>query len=102
MVLMAINRVSGLVLPLSTKPLVDDIIGKRHYSLLRPLILAVVGATLIQGITSFALPQLLSKAAHPRTAELRRKVQPPVAPLPISYYDANKSGVLVSRIMSDV
>ena len=102
MVLMAINRVSGLVLPASTKYLVDDIIGKRHYYLLRPLILAVVGATLIQGITSFGLTQLLSKAAQRLIAELRRKVQTHVGRLPVSYYDANKSGVLVSRIMSDV
>ena len=102
MVLMAINRVSGLVLPASTKYLVDDILGKHHYNLLRPLILAVVTATLIQGVTSFALTQLLSKAAQRLIADLRRKVQEHVGRLPVSYYDANKSGVLVSRIMSDV
>ncbi len=102
MVLMAINRVSGLVLPFFTKILIDDIIGKRHYYLLQKLILAVVGATLIQGITSFALTQLLSKAAQRLIAELRRKVQQHVGRLPVSYYDVNKSGVLVSRIMSDV
>jgi ABC-type multidrug transport system fused ATPase/permease subunit len=102
MVLMAINRVSGLALPVFTRILVDNIIGKRQYNLLRFLIMAVVGATLIQGITSFALTQLLSKAAQRLIAELRRKVQVHVGRLPISYYDANKSGVLVSRIMSDV
>ncbi|MGA2589609.1 MAG: ABC transporter ATP-binding protein, partial [Bryobacteraceae bacterium] len=102
MVLMAINRVSGLVLPASTKYLVDDIIGKRHYALLRPLILAVVAATVVQGITSFALTQLLSNAAQRLLAELRRKVQAHVGRLPVTYYDANKSGTLVSRIMSDV
>ncbi len=102
MVLMAINRVSGLVLPASTKYLVDDIIGRRHYYLLRPLILTVVGATLIQGVTSFGLTQLLSKAAQRLIAELRRKVQEHVGRLPVSYYDSNKSGMLVSRIMSDV
>jgi subfamily B ATP-binding cassette protein MsbA len=102
MVLMAINRVSGLVLPASTKYLVDDIIGKRHYYLLRPLILAVVGATLVQGVTSFGLTQLLSKAAQRLIAELRRKVQSHVGRLPVSYYDVNNSGMLVSRIMSDV
>ena len=102
MVLMAINRVSGLLLPFSTKILVDYIIGKRHYYLLRPLILVVVGATLIQGITSFGLTQLLSKAAQRLIAELRRKVQEHVGRLPVSYYDSNKSGMLVSRIMSDV
>src|SRR5450432_2490973 len=86
----------------STKYLVDDIIGKRRYDLLKPLVLAVVGATLIQGITSFGLTQLLSKAAQRLIAELRRKVQTHVGRLPISYYDSNKSGMLVSRIMSDV
>ncbi len=102
LVLMAINRVSGLALPASTKYLVDDILGKHHYWMLRPLILAVMAATLIQGVTSFALTQLLSKAAQRLIAELRRKVQGHIGRLPVAFYDANKSGMLVSRIMSDV
>ena len=102
LVLMAINRVSGLVLPASTKYLVDDILGKHHYWMLRPLILAVMAATLIQGVTSFALTQLLSKAAQRLIAELRRKVQGHIGRLPVTFYDSNKSGMLVSRIMSDV
>ena len=102
LVLMAINRVSGLALPASTKYLVDDILTKHHYGMLRPLILAVMGATLIQGVTSFALTQLLSKAAQRLIAELRRKVQGHIGRLPVTFYDSNKSGMLVSRIMSDV
>ncbi len=102
MLLMAINRVSGLVLPASTKYLVDNVITHKQYALLRPLILAVVGATILQGVTSFGLTQLLSKAAQRLIAELRRKVQMHVGRLPVSYYDSNKSGMLVSRIMSDV
>jgi len=101
-VLMVINRVSGMVLPLSTKYLIDDVIGKRQMELLTPLVAAVLGATLIQGVTSFTLTQLLSKAAQRLIAELRLKVQRHVGVLPVSYYDANKSGVLVSRIMTDV
>jgi subfamily B ATP-binding cassette protein MsbA len=101
-VLMSINRVSGLVLPYSTKYLIDDIIGKRHIDKLMPLVLAVLGATLIQGVTSFSLTQLLSKAAQRLIAELRRGVQEHIGRLPVTYYDANKSGMLVSRIMSDV
>jgi subfamily B ATP-binding cassette protein MsbA len=101
-VLMGINRVSGLVLPYSAKYLIDDIIGKRHINKLMPLVLAVLFATLIQGITSFSLTQLLSKAAQRLIAELRRGVQEHIGRLPVTYYDANKSGMLVSRIMSDV
>jgi ABC-type multidrug transport system fused ATPase/permease subunit len=101
-VLMAVNRVSGLVLPASTKYLVDDVIGKRHVQLLVPIVLAVLGATLIQGITSFALTQLLSKSAQRLIAELRQQVQAHVGRLPVAFYDATKTGALVARIMSDV
>jgi ABC-type multidrug transport system fused ATPase/permease subunit len=101
-VLMLINRAAGLVLPASTRYLVDNIIGKQQISLLKPLVLAVLGATLIQGVTSFTLTQLLSKEAQRLIAELRRKVQEHIGRLSVSYYDANKAGVLVSRIMTDV
>ena len=92
LVLMAINRVAGLVLPASTKYLIDDVIGQRRAELLLPLIGAVVAATLVQGVTSFALTQLLSKAAQRLIADLRRKVQAHVGRLPVAYYDANKTG----------
>jgi ABC-type multidrug transport system fused ATPase/permease subunit len=101
-VLMVINRVCGLVLPGSTKILIDSIIGKHRMDLLLPLVSAVVAATLIQGLTSFSLTQLLSKAAQRLIAELRRKVQAHIGRLPVTYYDANKSGTMVARIMSDV
>ena len=101
-VLMIINRVCGLALPGSTKILIDDIIGKRRTELLLPLVSAVLAATLIQGITSFSLTQLLSKAAQRLIAELRQKVQAHIGRLPVTYYDANKSGTMVARIMSDV
>ena len=100
--LMVINRVSGMVLPASTKFVIDDVIGKRQTELLIPIVLAVVAATLVQGVTSFGLTQLLSKAAQRLIAELRCKVQAHVGRLPVAYYDANKTGTLVSRIMSDV
>ncbi|MBV8842148.1 MAG: ABC transporter ATP-binding protein [Bryobacterales bacterium] len=101
-VLMVINRVCGLVLPTSTKYLIDNVIGKHQAQLLMPLVGAVLAATLVQGVTSFSLTQLLSKAAQRLIAELRQKVQRHIGMLPVSYYDANKSGVLVARIMSDV
>lgn len=101
-VLMVINRVTGLVLPASTKFLVDDVIGKRQANLLLPLVSAVLGATLLQGITSFALTQTLSKAAQRLIAELRGRVQEHIGRLPLRYFDATKVGALVSRIMTDV
>src|SRR5467141_3099592 len=100
--LMAVNSVAGLVLPASTKYFVDNVIGKRQIQLLTPIVIAVLGATILQGLTSFTLTQLLSKSAQKMITELRRQVQAHIGRLPISFYDANKTGVLVSRIMSDV
>jgi subfamily B ATP-binding cassette protein MsbA len=100
--LMFINKVFSLVLPGSTKFFIDNVIGKHQTQLLVPLVLAVVAATLIQGATSFGMTQLVSKAGQKLIAELRRKVQAHVGHLPVAYYDANKTGVLVARIMTDV
>jgi subfamily B ATP-binding cassette protein MsbA len=102
LVLMVINRLSGLVLPASTKFLVDDVVGQRHLSMLYPLVGFVLGATITQGVTSYALTQTLSKAAQKLIADLRKQVQEHVGRLPVAYYDANKTGTLVARIMSDV
>jgi subfamily B ATP-binding cassette protein MsbA len=100
--LLLIGRLCGLVLPVSTKFLIDTVIRKHRPDLLIVLVTAVLGATLIQGLTSFALTQLLSKEGQRVIAELRRRVQAHVGRLPLNYYDANKTGALVSRIMTDV
>jgi ABC-type multidrug transport system fused ATPase/permease subunit len=100
--LMIVNRLSGLVLPMSAKFFVDNILTRHQGSKLLPLIGIVLGATLIQAITSFALTQSLSKAAQRLIADLRKKVQYHISRLPVSFYDANRTGVLVSRIMTDV
>jgi subfamily B ATP-binding cassette protein MsbA len=100
--MMAIGTPCGLVLPASTKYLVDDVIGKKQIHLLLPLVMVVMAATVIRGITSYALTQLVSKAGQRLITELRRKVQTHVAHLPVAYYDSNKTGTLVARIMNDV
>jgi subfamily B ATP-binding cassette protein MsbA len=101
-VLMFINRISGFVLPASTKFLIDDVINKHHLAGLYRLVGFVLAATVVQGITSFSLTQLLSKEAQRLITELRQMVQKHISRLPVSFYDANKTGALVSRIMSDV
>jgi subfamily B ATP-binding cassette protein MsbA len=101
-VLMVINKVAGFVLPYSSKYLIDNVVNKNQTGLLRPLVLSVLFATLVQGVTSFSLTQLLSKAAQRLIADLREQVQAHISRLPVAFYDANKAGALVSRIMSDV
>jgi len=100
--LMAVNRVCGFALPLTPKYLIDDVVRDHRTALLLPLVLVLLGATLVQALTSYALTQLLSKSSQRMITELRVKVQEHIGRLPIAYYDANKTGVLVSRIMSDV
>ncbi len=76
--------------------------GSTGLQLLTPIVLAVLAATVIQGLTSFTLTQLLSKSAQKMIADLRKQVQAHIGRLSIAFYDSNKTGVLVSRIMSDV
>ncbi len=101
-VLMAAGRTAGLVLPASTKVLIDEVVAKSRNDLLAPLLLAIGAATLVQAATSFALAQLLSKGAQRLIAELRTKVQSHVTRLPVAYFDGQKTGNLVSRVMNDV
>lgn len=102
LILTFINRGASLVLPGSTKFLLDDVIQKHRQDLLIPIIGAVAAAVLIQAVTSYILIQLLSTSAQHLIAEMRIRVQQHIGRLPVRYYDANKTGALVSRIMSDV
>jgi ABC-type multidrug transport system fused ATPase/permease subunit len=101
--LMAVNRVAGLVLPYTSKPLLDKVLSPTGDARLLPKIIAVVfSAMIVQAITSFSLTQLLSKAGQRLIAEMRRQVQRHVGLLSVAYYDENRTGTLVSRIMTDV
>ncbi|HEU4635211.1 MAG TPA: ABC transporter ATP-binding protein [Edaphobacter sp.] len=100
--LMVLNRASGLVLPASTRYLIDNVMAKHMLSQLPIIIGVVVAATAVQGVTSYTLTQLLSKEGQRLIAELRIKAQQHVGRLPVSFYDANRTGALVARIMSDV
>ncbi|WP_263418500.1 ABC transporter ATP-binding protein [Terriglobus albidus] len=100
--LMVINRACGLVLPASSRYLIDNVMYHGQSSLLPKIIGIVAAATMIQGITTYALSQLLSTEGQKLIAELRRKVQEHIGRLPVEFYDRNRTGVLVSRIMTDV
>jgi ABC-type multidrug transport system fused ATPase/permease subunit len=99
--LMLVNRLSGLILPATSKYLIDDVIGKGRADLLIPLAFAAGAATVVQAVTSFALSQVLGVAAQRAITEMRRRVEAHVARLPVSYFDSTQSGVLISRIMTD-
>jgi len=102
LVLIIVSRCASLVLPASTRFLIDDIIGKQRHELLTPLVAAVLTATLVQAACSYSLTQILSKAAQRLIAEMRRKVQAHIGRLPVAYFDTHKTGEMVSRIMTDV
>jgi ATP-binding cassette, subfamily B, putative efflux pump len=99
--LMVVNRLSGVVLPITSKFFIDDVVTKHRGDLLMPLAAIAVVATIIQAGTSFALSQVVSIAAQRAITEMRKRVQAHVLRLPISYFDSTKTGVLISRIMTD-
>ena len=100
--LIVISRLSSLVLPGASKYLVDEVIAKSNIAMLKVLIGVVVGSIIIQAITSYLLTKLLSVEAQHLISVLRAKVQRHLLRLPIRFFDNNKSGALVSRVMTDV
>ncbi len=99
--LLLVSRVSGMVLPATTKVLIDDVIGKQRADLLPWIALAAGVATLIQSSTSFGLSILLGVAGQRAINDLRLKVQRHVNRLPVRFFESHKSGELISRIMND-
>lgn len=101
LLLIVISRSAGMVLPASSKFLFDNVITGGQTDLLGVLVLVAGIATIIQAITSFVLTQLLSVTAQRAITEMRKNVEQHVMRLPISYFDETKSGILISRIMTD-
>ena len=99
--LMLVNRLAGLVLPATSKILIDDVIGRGRADLLTPLALAAAGATLVDAATAFALSQVLGVAAQRAIANMRMSMQRHIMRLPTSYFDSTQTGVLISRVMND-
>jgi ABC-type multidrug transport system fused ATPase/permease subunit len=96
-----VSRLAGLVLPATSKFLIDDVVGKHQAHLLVPLAIAAGAATLVQAASSFALSQILGVTAQRAITDMRREVEAHVMRLPVSYFDSTKSGILISRIMTD-
>jgi subfamily B ATP-binding cassette protein MsbA len=101
LVLMVINRLAGLVLPTTSKYLMDDVVGRQNWDLLPQLALVAGAATVVESITSFSLSQVLGVAAQRAITEMRKDVEAHVMRLPVGYFDSTKTGVLISRIMTD-
>jgi ABC-type multidrug transport system fused ATPase/permease subunit len=102
LILIVIKSISGLILPWQSKVLLDEVIPNKDFGHLYSLIAIVLGAILVQAVTSYLLTSILSVQAQYLISELRAQVQKKVLSLPISFFDNTKSGALVSRIMSDV
>lgn len=102
LLMVGVNRVASLVLPASSKVLIDDVIGKHANGLLLPLVAAVLVATAVQGLSGFFLTQSVSKAAQRLIAQLRVETHQHVLRLPLAYFDQQKTGALVTRVMNDV
>ncbi|MEO0505684.1 MAG: ABC transporter ATP-binding protein [Bacteroidota bacterium] len=102
LLLIAISKTASFVAPIASKYLIDDVIVKKDFTMLKYLVAGVMLAILVQAITSFLLTRIVSVQAQYLISELRAQVQKKVLALPISFFDNTKAGALVSRIMSDV
>ena len=101
-VLMLINRLCSFVLPVSAKYLINNVMYGGKMGLLPWIIGAVATATFLQGVSSYSLTQLLSTEGQRLISDLRRQVQQHIGRLPVAFYDENRTGTLVARIMTDV
>ena len=99
--LMLVNRLAGLVLPASSKYLIDHVIGEKRIDMLGTIALAAGAATIVQAISSYGISQILGVAAQRAITDMRKSVQAFVLRLPIGYFDSTKTGILISRIMTD-
>ena len=99
--LMLVNRAAGLVLPATSKWLMDDVVAKGRWDLLSTLAFAAGSATLVESASSFALSRVLGVAAQRAITDMRRQVEAHVMRLPIRYFDSTKTGILISRVMTD-
>ncbi len=99
--LMMLNRLAGLVLPWSSRYLIDGVIGQKRADLLGIIAAAVGAATIVQSVTSFGLSQILGVAAQRAITDMRKSIQAYVLRLPVAYFDSTKTGILISRIMTD-
>ena len=102
LLLVTVNRLAGLARPAATKVVVDDVVGRGRADLLWLIVAAVGASLLVQAATSYMLRIVTSRSAHELVADLRIRLQEHVGRLPIRYFDRNKTGALVSRVMSDV
>src|SRR5437762_10473086 len=98
---MLISRLAGLVLPWSSRYIIDEVVGQKRADLLGIIAAAVGGAALVSGVTSFGLSQILGVAAQRAITDMRKSIQAFVLRLPISYFDSTKTGILISRVMTD-
>lgn len=101
LLLMVVNRLAGLVLPASSKYLIDEVLARSNVEMLVPLALAVGVATVVQAGTTFSLSQIISVAAQRVIMNMRKQVQEQITRLPVRFFDDTKSGELISRIMTD-
>jgi len=99
--LMLASRLAGLVLPASTKYLIDEVITRQHWHRLQPLALAAGLATLVQAAAGYGTARVVSVAAQRAIMDMRQRVQEHVMRLPVGYFDSTRSGTVIARILND-
>ncbi|WP_422356050.1 ABC transporter ATP-binding protein [Roseivirga pacifica] len=102
LILILLKSAATIIPPKATQYLIDDVVVKGDIEELKYIVGAIVFAIVIQASTSFILTRVLSVQAQKLIATLRVQVQKKILSLPVNFFDSQKSGALVSRIMTDV
>ena len=99
--IMLVGRALSLVMPASTKYVIDEVIAKKRGDMLTTVAAVAAVATLLQAASSFAVSQILGVAAQRAITEMRKRVHAHIERLPVRYFDSMKTGQLITRIMRD-
>ena len=90
---------SGLIYLL--KPLLDDGFGKANHSFLKIMAFVVVGMIILRGITNFISNYCLAWVSGKVVMTMRRRLFKHLMFMPVSFFDRNSTGKLLSRITYD-
>ena len=90
---------SGLIYLL--KPLLDDGFGKTDHSFLKMMAVVVVGMIFLRGVSNFISNYCLAWVSGKVVMTMRRRLFKHLMFMPVSFFDRNSTGKLLSRITYD-
>lgn len=96
-----LNAASDTFMLSLLKPLLDDGFGKANSSILKWMPLAVIGLMVVRGVTGFVSSYCISWVSGKVVMHIRRRLFSHMMGMPVSFFDQQSTGTLLSRITYD-